>query len=204
MARFFPAIIPVQLAAQPALIGEKRVWEALRAAPLSPDTLVFYNRAAKGCRRRSDMLIVNPQRGLIAIEVKNGLVHFYKKSFRQRRASGQGWPRRIDPWGQAKRAVAHTLAALGLHPRSIPQAVMLAVPTMTRAAYTFLPGPHILTAKELAPVPLSLKLDAVLPRLDASARAALAPSLQRIAAALTRSGDEGNPFALPAQTRPAV
>ncbi len=193
MAQFFPSMIPVQLATRPALVGEKRVWEALRAAPLSAETRVFYNRAPKGCRRRADMIIINPERGIIAIEVKGGLVH-YRRGFRQQLAGAQRWRKRIDPWGQAKLALAQLFAVLGLDPATIPHAVAFAVPTMLRGGYQFDPGAHILTAEDLAPIALASKLDQLLPRLSSGARRELAPIFDVIAAAVTRPGDDANLF----------
>ncbi len=146
----------MQLATRRALRGEKRVWEALHAAPLPAATRVFYNRAPKGCRRRADMLIIHPERGIIAIEVKS--------------------------------------TALGLNPIAIPQAAMLALPAMRRDAFPFAPGPHMLTAEDLAPAELARKLDALLPRLDPATCAALAPALETVATALTRPGDAPVPW----------
>ena len=114
--------MPVNLATRPALRGEKRIWEALREAPLPPATWVFYNAAPMGCRRRIDFLILDPGRGIIAIEVKGGHVH-YRTGFRQRIA-GQPWSKRIEPWAQAARALAQALAPLDLNPIAIPQAFM--------------------------------------------------------------------------------
>jgi hypothetical protein len=187
-ATFFPATIPVQLATRPALRGERRVWEALRAAKLSARTRLFYNRSPKGCRRRADMLIIDPERGIIAIEVKSGRVS-YRKGLRQQLAGGQRWHKRIEPWGQAQRALAEAFAALGLNPIAIPQAFMLALPAMRRDALPFASAPHMLTAEDLAPAALARKLDALLPRLDPATRAALAPAFENIAAALTRPAD---------------
>ncbi len=192
-ARFFPATIPVQLATRRALRGEKRVWEALRAAPLSAAARVFYNRAPKGCRRRADMLIIHPERGIIAIEVKSGRV-CCRSGLRQQLSGGQRWQKRIEPLGQAQRALAQALAALGLNPIAVPQAAMLALPAMRRDAFPFAPGPHMLTAEDLAPAALARKLDALLPRLDPATCAALAPALETVATALTRPGDAPVPW----------
>jgi hypothetical protein len=191
MAKFFPTMIPVQLAARPGLAGEKRVWEALRATPHSAETCVFYNRAPKGCRRRADMILINPERGIVAIEVKGGLVH-YNRGFRQQLSGDRRWRKPIEPWRQAKLALAQLFAILGLEPDAIPHAVVLAVPTMLRGGYPFSPGAHILTAEDLAPGALTNKLDQLLPRLSSIARRELAPVFDSIATALTRPGDEDN------------
>ena len=114
-AQFFPAAMPGDLATRPALRGERRVWEALRRAPLPAGTRIFYNRAPKGCRRRADLLILLAGRGIIAIEVKGGLVH-YRRDLRQRLAGPGRGAKRIEPWQQAGRALAHALAALSSIP----------------------------------------------------------------------------------------
>lgn len=120
-AVFFPSSMPTDLATRRALRGEKRVWEALRRTPLPPGTRVFYNRAPRGCRRRADFLILHPQRGLIAIEVKGGRVR-YHDGFRQRVTAPSRDSKRIQPWRQAQRAVGQMIAALEINPLLIPPA----------------------------------------------------------------------------------
>ena len=188
MPRFFPSAMPVNLATRPALRGEKRIWEALREAPLPPATWVFYNAAPMGCRRRIDFLILDPGRGIIAIEVKGGHVH-YRTGFRQRIA-GQPWSKRIEPWAQAARALAQALAALDLNPIAVPQAFMLALPATSRADLPFPAGPHMLMAEDLAPARLASKLNTLLPRLDPLASATIGPILDRMTAALIRGTDK--------------
>jgi hypothetical protein len=174
MAKFFPATLPDQLATRPALRGERRVWEALRAAPLPAETSVFYNRAPEGCTRRADFLVVDPARGVIAIEVKGGRIQ-YRDGFRQW-LPGQRWPKRIEPWMQARRALQQTYAALGLNTVAIPCVPLLAVPATSRDAFPFPVPPHMLTVEDLAPAILARKLERLLPRLDPGVRVALAPT----------------------------
>ena len=184
-AQFFPTGMPVDLATKPALRGERRVWQALRRAPFPAGTRIFYNRAPKGCRRRADMLILIPGRGIIAIEVKGGRT-YYRGGFRQQ-IPGQAWGKRIEPWQQAGRALTHALAALGLNPLAIPVAAMFALPAVKRATLPFPPAPHMLTAEDLPPLRLATKFTTLLPPLDAAASAQLASRLDTIAAALART-----------------
>jgi hypothetical protein len=164
MPRFFPATLPESLATRPALRGEKRVWEALRAAPLPAATAVFYNRAPEGCTRRTDFLIVDPGRGLLAIEVKGGRIQ-YRDGFPQW-IPNQRFPKKIEPWVQARRALQQTYAVLHLNPIAIPCAVVLAMPNMRREQFPFEVPAHTITAEDLAPTVLARKLDTLLPRLD--------------------------------------
>lgn len=191
-AQFFPDAMPADLATKPALRGEKRVWLAFRRAPFPAGTRIFYNRAPKGCWRRADMLILIPQRGIIAIEVKGGRVA-YCGGLRQQLSGSARGAKRIRPWGQAQRAVAQALAALGLNPIAIPQAFMLAMPDTSASELPFPPAPHMLTAEDLAPALLADKITGLLPPLDIAASAQLVPVLDSIAAALIRPADEEPP-----------
>ncbi len=191
-ATFFPATMPADLATRRALKAEKLVWQALRRASLPRGTRVFYNRAPKGCRRRADFLILHPERGLIALEVKGGRVHYYD-GFRQQLARGQGWRKRVEPWRQAQRAVGQIITALKINPLLIPQAAMVALPGTYAAALPFPPTPHLLTKEDLTPADLARKLEALLPRLDPAAAQALAPALERITQALTSLLDARRP-----------
>jgi hypothetical protein len=128
-AQFFPAAMPADLAKKPALRGEKRVWLALRRAPFPVGTRIFYNRAPKGYRCRADLLILLPGRGIIAIEVKGGLVQ-YRRRLRPRLAGPGRGAKCVEPWQQAGRALIQVLAALAINPLAIPQAAMLALPAM--------------------------------------------------------------------------
>jgi hypothetical protein len=176
VAKFIPATFPEPLATRPALRGERRVWEALRRAPLPADVTIFYNRAPEGCRRRTDFLIVDPARGLLAIEVKGGLVQ-YRDGFRQW-LPNQRWPKKIEPWMQAARALQQTLAALHLNQIVIPCAPVLAVPHRRRDQFPFELPPRMLTAEDLGPAALARKLDTILPRLDRATQDKLAPTLK--------------------------
>jgi hypothetical protein len=188
-ASFFPACMPADLATRAALRGESLVWHALRRAPLPPGTRVFYNRSPQGCRRRADFLILHPERGIIALEVKGGRVH-YHDGFRQQLAGGLRWQKRIQPWGQAQRAIGQIITALKINPLLVPHAAMVALPGTFADALPFPPAPHLLTAEDLTPADLARKLEALLPRLDPAASEALAPALDRITQALTPPPDE--------------
>jgi hypothetical protein len=185
-ARFFPAEPPAILN-RPAYRAERQVWQALRRAALPAGTLVFYNRATTGCRRRADFLILLADRGVIAVEVKGGRL-IYRGGFRQPLA-GRPWTKRIEPWLQSHRALTQIFAALGINPLSVPQARMAAMPGTRAGELPFPSGPHLLTAEELEPRQLARKLEALLPRLDPVAGAALGPTLDTLAEALTRTSD---------------
>ncbi len=171
----------------PAFRAERQVWLALRRAPLPSGTLVFCNWAPKGCRRRPDFLILHPGRGIIAVEVKGGRLT-YRGGFRQPLA-GTAYAKRIEPWLQSRRALAQILAALDLNPLAVPHASIVAMPGTFAATLPFPSAPHLLTSEELEPRHLADKLEALLPPLDAGARAALSPALGAIADAVTPPDD---------------
>lgn len=185
MAQFYPPTMPPQFS-RAALAGEKRIWEALLAAPLGDGVHVFYNRRPKGSHRAPDVLMLDPQRGVINIEVKGGLVHFSHGSFRQKIPTHR---KKIDPWLQAKKCLADLFEALALDADSIPHAVVLAAPIMQRTAYTFGASPHIITAEDLAPEALTAKINALLPVMAASQQQQTAAALAQIAKALTRAAE---------------
>jgi hypothetical protein len=189
VAKFIPATFPEPLATRPALRGERRVWEALRRAPLPADVTTFYNRAPEGCRRRTDFLIVDPARGLLAIEVKGGLVQYRDRDGFRQWLPNQRWPKKIEPWMQAGRALQQTLAALHLNQIVIPCAPVLAVPHRRRDQFPFELPPRMLTAEDLRPAALVRKLDTLLPRLDRATEDRLAPIFETILAALSRPSD---------------
>lgn len=70
----FPAEFPHDLRAKCKLVGEKLVYDALRAG-LDDTWSVFYNRPVHGTMRRVDFVAIDPARAAVAIEVKGGLVH---------------------------------------------------------------------------------------------------------------------------------
>ncbi len=192
MPRFFPPAFPPELATRPAYAGEKRVWEALRRARLGDEICVFYNRAPEGCRRRADVLIVDPGRGIIAIEVKGGPIQ-YRDGFRQW-LPDENFPKLIQPWMQAGRAMQQAFAALKLNAITVPFVPVFAAPHMRRHQFPFELPPRMITAENLASVPLARKLDGLLPRLDGATREKLAPVFESIIAALTRPGDETSEY----------
>jgi hypothetical protein len=104
---------------------------------------------------------------------------------RQSLAGRQHGSKRVEPWVQSHRALAETIAALHLNPLRIPQAVMLAMPHTRADRLPFPAPPHMLTAEELVPARLARKIEALLPRLDATGSSALAPALASLAKALT-------------------
>lgn len=99
-----PAIFPHDLRKKPQLQGEADVFAALQAG-LGDDWFVFYDRPVKGTRRRVDFLCIAPARGVLAIEVKGGMVHAARGWFRQLINKGTGQRKRIDPFGQLKLGV---------------------------------------------------------------------------------------------------
>jgi hypothetical protein len=189
MVQFHPPDMPPQFS-RAVLAGEKCVWQALLAAPLGDGVHVFYNRRPKGSRRAPDILVLNPQRGVINIEVKGGQVHFSHGSFRQKIPTHR---KKIDPWMQAKLALRDLFKALGVNADSIPHAVVLAAPLMHRTAYTFGASPHIITADDLAPEVLTAKILALLPVIEAADQHRMAANFEIIRASLTRAADSASP-----------
>jgi hypothetical protein len=113
MALIFPPEFPHDLTAKPKLFGEKLVYEALDAA-LDGEWLVFYDCQVRGTMRRVDFIVINPARGVAAIEVKGGLVHASDGAFRQL-ITQSGQRKRIDPFGQLKMAFARVCDAAGVN-----------------------------------------------------------------------------------------
>jgi Nuclease-related domain len=185
-ARFFPAAMPPALA-RPAFRGERRVSQALSRAPLPAGTLVCSNRAPPVCRRRPDFLILFPDHGIIAVEVKGGRFA-WRGDWRQPLA-GTRFAKRIEPWLQSHRALAEILVAFRLNLLADPHASIVAMPATSAGAIPFPSVAHMLTSEELEPRRLARKLEALLPRLDPAAAAALEPALDAIAGALARPAD---------------
>jgi hypothetical protein len=151
MAIMAPPVFPHDLRRRPELTGEKIVYDALAAA-LDDTWTVHYNRRVKGSRRPLDFLIIRPDGRLIALEVKGGLVHYYRGSFRQQ-VGNSGRRKRIDPFVQLKRAVSDYLAATGMGPAT-PVRMAIVFPQMSQAAFQWGPSDHIMTKEVLAPEPL--------------------------------------------------
>ena len=189
MARLHPSVFPPILA-KPAMAGERAIWQALLDAQIPDHVHLFYNRRPKGSHRPPDVLMLDATRGLIAIEVKGGMVHFSAKSFRQKIGTkARTYRKKIDPWMQARRALADLFKALALDPEAIPHAVILAAPVMHTSAYQFGESPHIITADDLAPERIAPKLAALLPVMPPPQQWSLAPAFETIARALSRKGD---------------
>lgn len=161
MARMHPAVFPHDLTAKPKLEGEALVYWALEIG-LGDDWTVFYDRPIAGTRRRVDILCFSPARGVLAIEIKGGMVHAARGWFRQliRRP---GIRKRIDPFGQLKAGVREALAALGAGDVALPLHLAIWLPMMGQGAFTWpAPTPHVFTREVLAPDRLRAMLSEVL------------------------------------------
>ena len=112
MALMVPLVFPHDLRRRPKLAGEALVFAALQAA-LDDEWRVFYDRPIPRSRRRVDFIVANPRRGLLAIEVKGGMVHDKRGAFRQL-ISKTGQRKRIDPFGQLKLGLRDLFAAANL------------------------------------------------------------------------------------------
>lgn len=146
MATMVPPVFPHDLRAHPELDGKRIVFDALAAA-LGNGWTVYYNQRVKGSSRPIDFLIVRPDGGLIAWEVKGGQVHAHRGAFHQRIARN-GQRKRIDPFGQLKRAVKAYLAATGRDPAT-PVELAIVFPHMAASAFQWASSPHILTSEDL-------------------------------------------------------
>lgn len=161
MPRFVPAAFPHDLRRRPQRQGEKAVWDALANA-LDDSWTIFYDRRAPGSRRAIDFLVIHPERGFAAIEVKGGLVHAGRGRFRQIiRRNGLG--KTVDPFGQLKRALAALAHGTGLDLDHCPRHLAVALPLMAASAFTFEVSHQILTREALAPGQLRSTLEAALP-----------------------------------------
>jgi Nuclease-related domain len=110
MAIMFPKVFPHDLNVKPKLAGEKIAFEA---AGLDESWSVFYDRPVASTQRRVDFVAINPARGVVAIEVKGGLVHARRGAFRQL-ITQSGVRKRINPFGQVKLAFARVCDAAGV------------------------------------------------------------------------------------------
>ena len=146
----FPASFPHNLARKPDRAGEASVYKAL-AASMPAGTQVFYDRSVKGARRRVDFLVLIPDRGLIAIEVKGGLVHSGRGACRQATHSLQGQRahrKRIEPFKQVKLALGQLWEKSGINPLAVPTFIMAAFPKMSEDAFPWRTATHILTRED--------------------------------------------------------
>lgn len=161
MAKMFPPQFPHDLSKKPKLLGEKLVYDALRKA-LDDSWLVFYDRSVKGTRRRVDFLCINQARGVVAIEVKGGLVHNWRGRFKQvvRR---DGTRKVVTPFDQAKQALGEVLTCCDVDVAALPRHVVIFFPQMSQAGFTFPEGPHVFAREDLEPSKLWAKLDGAMP-----------------------------------------
>ncbi|MEQ1715044.1 MAG: nuclease-related domain-containing protein [Hyphomicrobium sp.] len=164
-ATLIPSVFPHDLKLRPGLAGENRVYDALANA-LPAGWTVFYNARIPRSRRSIDFLIVVPKRGLVAIEVKGGLVHMRRGAMRQaqRRTPLQG--KRIQPFLQLQRALADLWRATNLPPGAVPTHLIAAFPHMSAKAYPWGPAQHVLTREDLDPECLGARLRNALPPLQ--------------------------------------
>ena len=157
MAMMFPPEFPHDLQKKPKLVGEKLVYDALRNA-LDNMWSVFYDWPVKGTRRRVDFLCIGQGRGVIAIEVKGGLVHHSRARFRQLVAR-PGVRKVVTPFDQAKKALDAVLACCDAEAAALPCHIVVFFPHMSQAGFTFPEGPYVFTRENLEPAKLWAKLD---------------------------------------------
>lgn len=153
MALLVPPLFPFPPERHPELAGERLVFDALAAA-LDDRWLVLHNQTVPGVRRRIDFLIIEPARGVVALEVKGGLVHACRGSFRQTvkgRGTRPGQRKRIDPFAQTGAALDALLAATGIARARLAVHVAAVFPQMCARAFPWGPSPHLLYAEDLAP-----------------------------------------------------
>lgn len=193
MARMHPAVFPHDLRRRPRRAGEALVYGALAAA-LSDEWAVFYDRRVMGTRRRIDFLCLHPARGVLAIEVKGGMVHARRGAFRQV-ISANGQRKRIDPFGQLNRAVGDVWAAAGLLPDALPLHRCVWLPQMYQAGLPWQATAHILTCETLATAVLVAVVEAALPATGSAVVRDLVERLRQVLTAKRRRGvDVGAAF----------
>lgn len=119
------------------------------------------------CHRRIDFLVLAPGRGMIAIEVKGGLVHVRHGRFGQTARSGERRRRkRIAPFHQAMLALAELWTKTGIAAGDIPVHIMAAFPHMSEQAYPWGRASHLLTIEDLEADRLRNRLQDVLPEIS--------------------------------------
>ena len=153
MALMVPSAFPHDLARKPRLEGEALVYAALQAA-LDAQWWVFYDRPIAGSRRRVDFIAANPDRGILAVEVKGGLVHDKRGSFRQLVSRAPVRRKRIDPFAQLRLGFRDLLAAAGVEAWAVPAHQAIWFPQMGQGGLRWKPSPHILTRELLEPAAL--------------------------------------------------
>lgn len=182
VSSIFPATFPHDLKRKPDRAGEANVYKAL-AASMPAGTHIFYDRSVKGARRRVDFLVLIPDRGLIAIEVKGGLVHAGRGAFRQATHSMQGQRshrKRVEPFKQVKLALRELWEKSGINPLAVPTFIMAAFPKMSDDAFPWGTAKHILTREDFEDAArLAARITQALPELPQSI-----PALDVLSAAL--------------------
>jgi nuclease-like protein len=179
----FPAAFPHDLRAKPRLVGEKLVYDALRAG-LDDAWSVFYDRPVRGTPRRVDFVAIDPARGVVAIEVKGGLVHASRGAFRQL-ITQSGQRKRIDPFGQLKMGFARVCDAAGVDMTGLPVHFVIWFPQMGQGAFTWEPSPHIWTREAIEARVVQEAIDRAL---ASRASAAQEIELEKLAKALEGGG----------------
>lgn len=161
MAIMHPRIFPHDLLRGGMRAGEAAVFAALQNG-LSDDWQVFYDRSIPGSRRRLDFVAADPVRGIIAIEVKGGLVHAARGWFRQRiRPSGQR--KTIDPFAQVRFGAEALCTAAGVAVGRLPLHMAIWFPVMSRSAFPWRrSSAHLLTRESLGAAELRSTFDGVL------------------------------------------
>ena len=156
-----PRTFPHDLTKKPKLKGEALVYAALREA-CDDRWTVFYDWSIRGSRRRIDFVAANPDRGLLMIEVKGGMVHDKRGSFRQL-ISKSGQRKRIDPFGQLKLAICDLLTAARVD-ADVPMHQAIWFPEMGQGGLRWQASDHILTREILINSQFSGFIDRVLPQ----------------------------------------
>lgn len=188
MAQMLPPKFPHGLGEKPKLLGERMVYEVLRDG-LSDMWSGFYDRAVRGTLRRVDFIAINPQRGVVAIEVKGGWVHASRGAFRQLIAAS-GRRKQINPFGQLKMALARVCDAAGVDVLAIPLHLAIWLPQMAQSALTWEPSPHIWTRETIEAGGVGAMIEQLLPEQVGGEQGI---ALGQLTAALLRGG--GNRFA---------
>jgi len=166
-----PAEFPHDLSIKPKLLGEKLVYDALRAG-LDDTWCVFYDRPVHGTMRRVDFIAIDPARGAMAIEVKGGLVHAKDGAFRQVIAAS-GLRKRINPFGQVKMGFTRVCDAVGVDVLTVPVHFAIWFPQMAQSAFTWPASLHIWTMHEATdPGHLARQIASALPARTSAAEAA--------------------------------
>lgn len=161
MALMVPPVFPHDLTQKRKLVGEALVFTALRTS-LDDAWCVFYDRPIRGSRRRIDFLGVHSGRGVLAIEVKGGMVHDKRGAFRQR-IGKSGQPKKIDPFGQLKCGLRDLFLAGGITDHAVPMHQAIWFPEMGQGGLRWTESDHILTRETLDPVALAAVVERAMP-----------------------------------------